>query len=144
MDFNTGKKEAKLFDSSDSTSGRIILLDDEGKSLSHKLSDVPVGLPSLPKESPRLKESFRKMEELGALLFSVGDDDLFSASLDILRAPQSETTPEERLQTLTELEDLVHSIDFGVLLAEGDGLSILLSVTPLDRLSEETRGQRSC
>src|SRR2546423_15088802 len=29
MDFNTGKKEAKLFDSSDSTSGRIILLDDE-------------------------------------------------------------------------------------------------------------------
>ena len=93
MDFNTGKKEAKLFDSSDSTSGRIILLDDEGKSLSHKLSDVPAGLPSLPKESPRLKESsasiplsFRKMEELGALLFSVGDDDLFSASLDILRA----------------------------------------------------------
>ena len=41
------------------------------------------------------------MEELGALLFSVGDDDLFSASLDILRAPQSETTPEERLQALT-------------------------------------------
>ena len=84
------------------------------------------------------------MEELGALLFSVGDDDLFSASLDILRAPQSETTPEERLQALTELEDLVHSIDFGVLLAAGDGLSILLSVTPLDRLSEGTRGQRSC
>ena len=62
------------------------------------------------------------MEELGALLFSVGDDDLFSASLDILRAPQSETTPEERLQALTELEDLVHSIDFGVLLVEGDDL----------------------
>ena len=151
MDFNTGKKEAKLFDSSDSTSGGIILLDDEGKSLSHKLSDVPEGLPSPPKESPRLKESsasiplsFRKMEELGALLFSVGDDDLFSASLDILRAPQSETTPEERLQTLMELEDLVYSIDFGALLAEGDGLSILLSVTPLDRLSEGTRGQRSC
>ena len=81
---------------------------------------------------------------VAALLFSVGDDDLFSASLDILRAPQSETTPEERLQALTELEDLVHSIDFGVLLAEGDGLSILLSVTPLDRLSEGTRGQRSC
>src|SRR6266487_3719250 len=60
MDFNTGKKEAKLFDSSDSTSGGIIFLDDEGKSLSHKLSDVPAGLPSLPKESPRLKESSRR------------------------------------------------------------------------------------
>src|SRR4051812_48353299 len=58
MDFNTGKKEAKLFDSSDSISGGIILLDDEGKSLSHILSDVPAGLPSLPKESKSPRRRF--------------------------------------------------------------------------------------
>jgi len=116
-------------------------------SLSHTLrrpGGAPFSAKGIKESSASIPLSFRKMEELGALLFSVGDDDLFSASLDILRAPQSETTPEERLQALTELEDLVHSIDFGVLLAEGDGLSILLSVTPLDRLSEGTRGQRSC
>jgi len=58
MDFNTGKKEAKLFDSSDSTSGGIILLDNEGKSLSHILSDVLAGLSSLPKESKSPRRRF--------------------------------------------------------------------------------------
>src|SRR3954447_6461627 len=66
MDFNTGKKEAKLFDSSDLISGGIILLDDEGKSLSHKLSDVPFSAKGIAPAQRVLGVdplSFRKMEE---------------------------------------------------------------------------------
>ena len=89
------------------------------------------------------------MEELGALLFSVGDDDLFSASLDILRAPQSETTPEERLQALTELEDLVHSIDSGSFSRRETGfrffsrLHLWIRLSEGDQMAEKREGNLS-
>ncbi|RUS19552.1 hypothetical protein BC937DRAFT_87299 [Endogone sp. FLAS-F59071] len=140
IDLSTGLKEAKLMDPTDSNNGSALIFDNAHEKV-HYIPWTDSESPGFYTDSdghavdsdgrivdidPPTQHVLKASSSAGSpkYLVNVGDDDLFDACVMVLS--DVDTTAAEALQALDGLEELVHQIDLGVKLAEGDGMGAVM------------------
>ncbi|ORY05420.1 hypothetical protein K493DRAFT_296471 [Basidiobolus meristosporus CBS 931.73] len=118
----TGEKEAKLMDNEDTTADHSLTVNPE-----EEYSIVPVSNDTDPAQQvvedtvpPKFNSEFRDSSKPNARI-PQSDHQRFEANLKVVSNP-TEYEEVELLEALDSMEDLVHEIDFGKLLAKNDGL----------------------
>lgn len=140
IDLSTGLKEAKLIDPTDSNNSSVLTFDNAHEKV-HYIPLTDSESPIFYTDSdghavnsggravdidPPTQRIIKASSSAGSpkYLANVGDDDLFDACVIVLS--DVDTTAAEALQALDGLEELVHQIDLGAKLAEGEGMGAVM------------------
>ncbi|CAG8498098.1 10239_t:CDS:2, partial [Acaulospora morrowiae] len=144
IDFETGKKYAKILDHNDPRSSEVVLIDEDG-SVRQDSTEHPIKSETDESNENNSKVIFHYKDSVNVINntlpnipskhISHSDHVLFDNCISQLT--QSSLPLKEVISALDGLEDLVHELDFGIKLARGYGLVSVVAL--LDHDSSEIR-----